>query len=235
MTRGSHLGIKIRRQCFSSSETLHEKSFPVRVLMLYACGGASTGTVTANHSAMQGISSATLHEQVMAFGSLFGGTRGLLLEAHHPTGCISGMQRLHQKSLLLSLSKPSYLRRALNPARNKTQLITDRGSSVKHSSKSTFKACFVFELHHVFIRRGGLLISLLILWRKPVQCGLKVQKKEVDIKLKRRASSNTIKGKHIDRHLLRWYFSSSFGQMLTTIYVEIFFFPPNWREQNENS
>lgn len=47
---------------------------------------------------------------------LFGGTRGLLLEAHQPTGCTSGMHKLHQKSLLLSLSKPSYRRSALNPA-----------------------------------------------------------------------------------------------------------------------
>lgn len=33
----SYLGTKVRRQCFSSSETLDKKSFPVRVLMLYAC------------------------------------------------------------------------------------------------------------------------------------------------------------------------------------------------------
>lgn len=54
---------------------------------------------------------------------LFGGTRGLPLEAHQPTGCTSGIHRLHQKSLLVSLSKPSYLRRALNPA---TQKQTDQ-------------------------------------------------------------------------------------------------------------
>ena len=46
---------------------------------------------------------------------LFGGTRGLLLDAHQPTGWISGMPRLHQKSLLVSLSKPSYRSSALNP------------------------------------------------------------------------------------------------------------------------
>lgn len=33
----SYLGTEVRWQCFSSSETLHKKSFPVRVLMLYAC------------------------------------------------------------------------------------------------------------------------------------------------------------------------------------------------------
>lgn len=56
--------------------------------------------------------------------SLLGGTRGLLLEAHHPTGCTSGMQRLHQKSLLLSPSKPSYRKRALKPAKHKIQTMT---------------------------------------------------------------------------------------------------------------
>lgn len=33
----SYLGTEVRRQCFSSSETLDKKSFPVRVFMLYAC------------------------------------------------------------------------------------------------------------------------------------------------------------------------------------------------------
>lgn len=36
--------------------------------------------------------------------------------AHHPIGFISPETRLHQKSRLLSYSKPSYLSRALYPA-----------------------------------------------------------------------------------------------------------------------
>lgn len=44
-----------------------------------------------------------------------GGTRGLPFDAHHPTGWISGMHRLHQKSWLESLSNPSYRRSALKP------------------------------------------------------------------------------------------------------------------------
>lgn len=46
-----------------------------------------------------------------------GGTSGFPLDAHHPTWWISGTQRLHQKSLLVSLSKPSYRSRALNPGK----------------------------------------------------------------------------------------------------------------------
>lgn len=74
-------------------------------------------------------------QRMLADGLLFGGTRGLPLEAHQPTGCTSGIHRLHQKSLLLSLSKPSYRRRALNPARakkrkEKTQLVVN----TQHSS-----------------------------------------------------------------------------------------------------
>lgn len=34
----SHLGIKVRWQCFSSSESLYKKGFPVCIFMLYACG-----------------------------------------------------------------------------------------------------------------------------------------------------------------------------------------------------
>ena len=40
----SHLSTEVRWQCFSSSETLHKKSFPVRVLMLYACRGEYKNT-----------------------------------------------------------------------------------------------------------------------------------------------------------------------------------------------
>lgn len=121
-TCGSHLGIKVRWQCFSSSETLHKKSFPVRVLMLYACRGEHKKQQQQLPPTIpQHRQSATTLWTSLAHGSLFGGTRGLPLEAHHPTGCTSGMQILRQKSLLLSLSKPSYRRRALNPAQHKTQ------------------------------------------------------------------------------------------------------------------
>lgn len=117
--RGSHLGVEVRWQCFSSSETLHEKGFPVRVLMLYACTGRkhkqSAPAIPGHRRSRAALSESSAH------GSLFGGTRGLPLEAHHPTGCTSGIQRLDQKSLLVSLSKPSYRRRALNPARQETQ------------------------------------------------------------------------------------------------------------------
>lgn len=62
------------------------------------------------------------HNAAVQPHSLFGGTRGLPLEAHQPTGCTSGIHRLHQKSLLVSLSKPSYLRRALNPEHREKQI-----------------------------------------------------------------------------------------------------------------
>lgn len=72
-------------------------------------------------------------QHMLADGLLFGGTRGLPLEAHQPTGCTSGIHRLHQKSLLLSLSKPSYRRRALNPARAKKEK-TQLAVNTEHSS-----------------------------------------------------------------------------------------------------
>lgn len=44
-----------------------------------------------------------------------GGTSSLLVMAHHPIGCRSPETRLHQKSWLLSCSKPSYRNKALYP------------------------------------------------------------------------------------------------------------------------
>ncbi len=93
----------------------------------------------------------------LAQDSLFGGTRGLPLEAHHPTGCTSGIQRLHQKSLLVSLSKPSYRRRALNPVqRYKTQLISQlildlgNGSCQNNlQSRSTYLLVLDFQPYHM--------------------------------------------------------------------------------------
>lgn len=113
--RGVHLWAEVRWQCFSSSETLHKESFPVWVFMLYAC--------RADHKNHQQPLLAAILQYMHWFensGSLLGGTRGLLLEAHHPTGCTSGIQRLHQKSLLVSPSKPSYRSRALKPGQHKT-------------------------------------------------------------------------------------------------------------------
>lgn len=151
-TCGSHLGIKVRWQCFSSSETLHEKSFPVRVLMLYACRGEQTKNKKQNnntnsyHHPSHNTRSQLQHWISMAQGSLFGGTRGLPLDAHHPTGCTSGMQRLHQKSLPLSLSKPSYRRRALNPARHKTWVILSKSPIKVHLLASFIP--LTHGLHH---------------------------------------------------------------------------------------
>lgn len=114
--------------------------------MLYACGGEHKNNSSDYN---QPSHNTGILWTSLTHGSLFGGTRGLPLEAHHPTGCTSGMQRLHQKSLLLSLSKPSYRRRALNPARHKKQLIIDLGDTSPQNLLSTPS--------HVFIISWGLL------------------------------------------------------------------------------
>lgn len=95
----THLGIKIRGQGFRPSETLHKKDDPVWVLVLYTWKPYNSDNDSQRPEQHRS------HSQ--RGDSLFGGTRGLPFEAHQPTGWTSGVQRLHQKSLLVSLSKPS--------------------------------------------------------------------------------------------------------------------------------
>lgn len=64
----------------------------------------------------------------MCGSSPCGGTSSLLVMAHHPIGFSSPDTRLHQKSWLLSCSKPSYRNRALYPG--------DEGRSVKTNTVS---------------------------------------------------------------------------------------------------
>lgn len=135
MTRGSHLGIEIRRQCFSSSETLHKKSFPVRVLMLYACRGASTGTVTANHPTMWGFK--LQHCEQVWHSAHFLEVQGVCcLKRTIPPGVFRGC-RDYTRSLYCCRCQ------SLHTAEEPWTLQDIEHSlswSIEHSSKSTFKA-----------------------------------------------------------------------------------------------
>lgn len=107
------------------------KAFQLEYLCCIPARGKQEKTVSTRTCQKSG----TWHNTVIQSNLLFGGTRGLPLEAHQPTGCTSGIHKLHQKSLLVSLSKPSYLKRALNPA---TQNETDQ-YPINHKPKLVFR------------------------------------------------------------------------------------------------
>lgn len=111
----SYLCGKIRRKSFGSSESFHKKRFPVRILMLdgyeveniFKIYNYSYSAMASSHyfNSKKPANYVVLNN--LMFYIHLGGTSGFPLEAHHPTGWTSGIHRLHQKSLLESLSKPS--------------------------------------------------------------------------------------------------------------------------------
>lgn len=128
----SYLCGEIWWKCFGSSESFHKKCFPVRILMVDGYENKlymykkiiykkNIKIYNYFHSAkatshyLNSKETSKFHQIGLMFHIHFGGTSGFPLEAHHPTGWISGIHRLRQKSLLESLSKPSQRRRALKP------------------------------------------------------------------------------------------------------------------------
>lgn len=122
--RVSYLCGEIWWKCFGSSESFHKKRFPVRILMVDGYENKlymykkiiykkNIKIYNYFHSAkatshyLNSKETSKFHLIGLMFHIHFGGTSGFPLEAHHPTGWISGIHRLRQKSLLESLSKPS--------------------------------------------------------------------------------------------------------------------------------
>lgn len=149
MHYGSHLGIKVRWQCFSSSETLHKKSFPVRILMLYACRVQHKNNSSDYHQPSHNTGIQLQHCEQVWHTAHFLEVQGVCRSKRTiPPGALQGY-RGYTRSLYCCRCQ------SLHTAGEPWTL-----HGIKHSSLSTLETPVLkiyFQPHHVFIIRWGLL------------------------------------------------------------------------------